>query len=151
MRVVVGPLFGPDLTKALTTRAEEGSRHAIELLHAPDGLAEHMLWSDLTVAASGLIKYELAATSTPAVLISMDANHDIVNRPFACAGSVRDLGAEFDIQLLATTVSDLLGDPAARSAMADAGRRLVDGSGASRLIAELARAASVDNIPSIPE
>lgn len=147
VRVVVGPLFGAGLIDALTIRAKE-SHHAIELLHSPEGLTEHMLWSDLTVAASGLIKYELAATSTPAVLISMDANHDIVNRPFACAGSVRDLGVEFDAQLLAKTVSDLLQDAAARLDMAEAGRRLVDGNGASRLLAELTRVAGFENMSS---
>lgn len=147
VRVVVGPLFSAGQIDALTVHAKR-SRHAIELLHSPDGLAQHMIWSDLTVAASGLIKYELAATSTPAVLISMDANHDIVNRPFACAGSVRDLGVEFDAQLLAKTVSDLLQDAAARLAMAEAGRHLVDGNGANRLLAELTKVAGFENMSS---
>lgn len=145
VRVVVGPLFCTGLIDALIAHAKK-SRHEIELLHSPDGLAQHMLWSDLTVAASGLIKYELAATSTPTILISMDDIHDIVNRPFACAGSVRDLGVEFDARLLAKTISELLDDAAARLAMAKVGRHLVDGNGTNRLLAELTKAASFEKL-----
>ena len=140
--MIVGPLFSYDLANALAARAA-GSRHAIELLHAPEGLAEHMLWSDLAVAASGLIKYELAASSTPDVLMSIDRSHDVVNRPFAKMGSVRDLGVDFGPESIAQTVSDLLRDCAARSAMAAAGRRLVDGKGAERLITDIIRTCSV--------
>ena len=145
VRVVVGPLFGIGLIDGLTVRAKE-SHHAIELLHAPDGLAVHMLWSDLAVAASGLIKYELAATSTPSIQISIDANHDSVNRPFARGGSVCDLGVEFDAQRLAKTTSQLLDDATARLAMAEVGRHLVDGNGTSRLLAELTMAAGVEKL-----
>lgn len=142
VRVVVGPLFSRDLTDALVARVA-GSRHVIELIHAPEGLADHMLWCDLAVAASGLIKYELAASSTPAVLMSVDRSHDVVNRPFARMGSVKDLGVEFSAQSVAGVVSELLGDRKARSAMAEAGRRLVDGKGANRLITYLIRMRSV--------
>lgn len=142
VRVVVGPLFSRDLVDALAACAAV-SRHVVELIHAPEGLADHMLWSDLTIAASGLIKYELATSSTPAVLMSIDRSHDVVNRPFARMGSVRDLGVEFSAQSVADVVSELLGDPEARSAMAEAGRRLVDGKGANRLITDLIRTCSV--------
>lgn len=142
VRVVVGPLFSRDLIDDLAARAA-GSRHAIELIHAPEGLAEHMLWCDLGVAASGLIKYELAASSTPAVLMSIDRSHDVVNRQFARMGSVIDLGVESSAQSVAGVVSELLGDREARSAMAEAGRRLIDGKGANRLISYLIRMRSV--------
>jgi len=138
VRVIVGPLFHRGLIDTLVDSAA-GSHHSIELIHAPDGLVDHMLWCDLAVAASGLIKYELAASSTPAVLMSIDHSHDVVNRPFAGMGTVRDLGAEFDAQSVAGVISELLGDRGSRSAMAEAGRRLVDGQGANRLISELVR------------
>ncbi len=139
IRVIVGPLFPQDLTEALQARAAV-ARHSIELVHAPQALAKHMLWSDAAVAASGLIKYELAATSTPAILMSIDRAHDIVNRPFVSAGTAWDLGTDFDAKSIADAVANLLGDHAARSSMASAGHKLIDGRGADRLISLIMRA-----------
>lgn len=142
IRVVVGPLFSRELADVLAVRAA-GSHHVIELIHEPESLADHMSWSDLTVAASGLIKYELAAASTPAILFSIDHSHDVVNRPFAEMGSARDLGVAFSAEEVAAEVADLLEDRAVRVKMATAGRRLVDGKGAERLIADIMRSCCV--------
>lgn len=142
IRIIIGPLFSSHLVCDLAARAA-GSRHVIELIQAPEGLADHMLWSDLAVAASGLIKYELAASATPAVLMSIDRSHDVVNRPFARMGSARDLGVEPSPQSVAQAISELLGDRVTRSAMAAAGRRVVDGKGAERLITEIVKVCNV--------
>lgn len=138
IQLIAGPLFPEYLVKDLDARAA-ASRHSIELVHAPQCLAKHMLWSDVAVAASGLIKYELAATSTPAILMSIDRAHDIVNRLFASAGTARDLGIDFDAESITDAVANLLGDQAARSSMASAGRKLIDGQGADRLISLIMR------------
>lgn len=142
VRVVVGPLFNRGLADTLADRVS-GSHHSIELIKAPEDLAEHMLWCDLAVAASGLIKYELAASSTPAILMSIDSGHDEVNRPFLRMGTARDLGVEFSAESVADVVAELLGDRESRAAMAEAGRQLVDGKGADRLITDLVRACNV--------
>lgn len=142
LRVVVGPLFSRELADALAACAA-GSHHVIELIHEPTGLAEHMLWSDLAVAASGLIKYELAAASTPAILFSIDRSHDVVNRPFLEMGTARDLGVEFSAGEVAEEIAVLLEDRAVRAGMAAAGRRLVDGKGAERLINDIMRSCCV--------
>lgn len=138
VRVISGPLFSQYLVGELEVYAA-GMRHMIELIHAPESLTEHMLWCDLAIAASGLIKYELAATSTPAVLLSIDHSHDVVNRPFAKMGTARDLGIDFSAQSVANATLELLGNRKVRSAMAESGRRLVDGKGVERLIEEIVR------------
>jgi UDP-2,4-diacetamido-2,4,6-trideoxy-beta-L-altropyranose hydrolase len=143
VRVVIGPLFNRDLIAKLTHIANE-CRHKIALVNAPDGLTSHMLWCDLAITTSGLTKYELAATATPAVLISIDAVHDLINRPFAELGTTVDLGVNPTAGAVTECVTALLNNSKARTAMMEAGRRLVDGRGTERLINEIIRSCCVD-------
>src|SRR3546814_10324367 len=76
-----------------------------------------MLWCDLAISATGLTKYELAATGTPAILLSHDRAHAENNLAFAELGAAVDLG---EIALLsditiAETVRALLQDAARRA------------------------------------
>ena len=138
VRVIVGPLFDHDMRLEVAQMAAE-SKHKVALIDAPDSLLEHMIWCDLAVAASGLTKYELAAASTPTVLFSIDCLHDSANKPFAAVRSVLDLGAAATPEQIARETSQLLADHQRRTAMAAAGRKLVDGLGAKRLFTELER------------
>lgn len=138
IRVIVGPLFDKDL-KATLLNSVSASKHSVQLIDSPDCLVNHMLWCDLAVTTSGLIKYELAATSTPGILISIDDIHDRVNQPFADSGAIVDLGTKITSQLIEYQVLKLLDNFEARVVMAQAGRRLIDGRGAERVINEIIR------------
>lgn len=134
VRVVVGPYFRDSLRDGIKERLGK-SRHHVELADRPPNLVDHMLWSDVTIANSGLTKYELAATGTPAILLSIDDSHAAVNRPFAQQGTALDRGY-FRLVHPCTVASDLrrlLDDQAERKAMSVNGRRLIDGEGASRV------------------
>jgi spore coat polysaccharide biosynthesis predicted glycosyltransferase SpsG len=98
-----------------------------------------MLWCDLAIAASGLTKYEFAATGTPALVFSIDAIQEASNQSFAATGSVVDLGLHPTPDSIAGQTLRLLGDHPLRKTMAAAGRTLVDGAGTQRLIAELVK------------
>jgi UDP-2,4-diacetamido-2,4,6-trideoxy-beta-L-altropyranose hydrolase len=144
VRVAVGPAV-PAEVRSATAAAAAKSRHRVELLEDCNDLTEHMLWCDVAVATTGLTKYELAATGTPAILISPDARHDELNRPFAglaCAADLGQIQSLSDVRI-ADSVRDLLADQGARETMSGAGRRLVDGSGAERILQTMRRISDV--------
>lgn len=135
IRVVVGPYFSPALRREIA-RLAEMSRHAVSLVEAPEDLRAEMLWCDLAISTSGLTKYELAASGTPAILLSHDAAHARNNLAFAALGSAEDLGEAEKVSpaALAASITRLLGDAGARETMARRGRQTVDGKGAARIV-----------------
>lgn len=141
VRIIVGPLFDAEIRANLKVMISN-TAHTIELIESPGALSEHMIWCDLAIATTGLIKYELAATATPGILISIDDVHDLINRPFANMGSSQDLGVSVTPQKIADHVSSLLNNYEARVRMAMTGRKMIDGRGTERLITEIIRCCS---------
>jgi len=136
IHVVVGPLFREEM-KMYLIQQEKQSKHNITILGAPESLADQMLWCDLAISSSGLTKYELAATGTPAMLLSIDEFHDEVNRPFAALGSVCDLGVHVTPERIYNEAYYLLNDCSKREEMSFAGKAIVDGMGAERIFTEI--------------
>lgn len=136
VKVVIGPFF----SNALRTEIERliaASKHKMQWVFAPDSLLEDMLWCDIAIAASGLTKYELAASGTPALLFSMDIAHHEVNKPFAAIGTVIDLGVDMSPASVCGETGRLLADHVKRQSMSATGKKIVDGLGAQRLITEI--------------
>lgn len=138
IRVVIGPLFSKHLTKLLV-KISDNSTHKISLLLSPNSLKEHMLWSDLTISASGLTKYELAATGTPSILFSIDEKHDFANKAFANLETSIDLGVLPNHERVTKTAHELLTDTKLRNQMSIRGQQAVDGKGSARLLTELTK------------
>lgn len=142
IQVVVGPLFEPELT-ALLNQLVEHSHHTIKLIEAPDNLSALMQWSDIAIATSGLTKYELAATGTPMVSISMSNAHEAVNQSFLNEQTSISLGVYSQVtkMKLAQTVFNLLSNFELRENMAIRGQTLVDGQGTRKVLD------AIDNSP----
>ena len=134
IRLVEGAEFLPSLKNDIRNYAEASS-FSVVLLMAPDSLFEHMLWCDLCISASGLTKYELAATGTPAVLISLDRARAAAGQAFGAMNTaeILDNMEYLSPELLADTVRNLLDDRNHRADMSARGRALIDGKGASRV------------------
>lgn len=136
--VIIGPFFLESLRKEIQKCCEK-SKHEISICVEPSTsiLFQKMLWSDIAISSSGLSKYELAATGTPAVLFSIDEIHHQNNLHFSKLGSVIDLGTDPSPDTIGDVVGGLLNDFELRTRLSEAGLRLVDGNGALRLLSEI--------------
>ncbi|WP_419902608.1 hypothetical protein [Kiloniella sp.] len=138
IRVVMGPFFDESLKSKINGLCS-ASKHQISLIDKPNNLAEHMAWCDLAISASGLTKYELAATGTPAILFSIDEFHDHTNSTFSGLGTALDIGVAPQTLEFAEKTLELLDNFLLRENMMQTGLKLFDGRGAHRLIAEFTK------------
>lgn len=139
VRVVVGG--GNPHHEALKERvaAMAAGGATFELLANVANMAELMAWADVAVAAAGSTCWELAFMQVPAVLLILADNQRENAAALGTAevavnlGDCRDL-AQVDLE---AALTHLLGDAAARQAMAHRGRLLVDGEGQFRVAGRL--------------
>jgi len=132
IRVIIGPLFNNDLINEIASLAGE-SRHRVEIVNAPNSLLHEMLWCDVAISASGLTKYELAASGTPSLLFSIDGFQDEINRSFLAEGIAINLGVGISKDVLVKKIVDLLDDLELRVKLATISKKIVDGRGIERL------------------
>jgi len=136
IRLVVGPLFSDSLKAKIAQKLAFSSHKYVNVV-SPPHLRNEMLWCDMAITTTGLIKYELAATRTPAVVFSIDPLHASLNDPFAAGGSVVDLGVRPGAEKIAEEAEKLLESLPQRKALAMAGAKIVDGKGAERVAAKI--------------
>lgn len=138
VRIICGPVFNADLVEQIEACCAH-SAHDMQVVYRPPSLAPHLRWCDVAVANTGLTKYELAATGTPSIQISLDPAHVEANTNFEKLGTAWHLGVGDDVEPveIAEKLAMLLSDQAERRQMSVRGRHLVDGRGASRIIDEI--------------
>ncbi len=121
----------PDLS---SLGAAERSR--LTVLRQPPDWPAPLAASDLAVSAAGTTLLELAALGVPALWVSNNEGEEAAASQAEAAGCGRYLApvTDLDDTALAAGLSALLDDPDRRAAMAAAGRRLVDGAGAARVV-----------------
>jgi UDP-2,4-diacetamido-2,4,6-trideoxy-beta-L-altropyranose hydrolase len=134
--VVAGPA---NPHRALLAQQASDSRHAVQLFTSPDNLPELMRASRLAISAAGSTCWELAATGTPMIVVSLAENQYANGCQLAKHGAAIDLGRCEAVQPhdIAEAVRGLLSEPARLNAMSEKGRQLVDGRGADRVVATL--------------
>lgn len=114
----------------------------VRLLAGTEDVGALMARADLALAASGYVKYELAAVGTPMVLVSIVEHQDLLGSTFAaqggCATYVGNI-ASLDPAAVAGELQRLARDEEARRAMSRRGQALVDGRGLARIGRALAR------------
>jgi len=114
----------------------------VELIENAPNMPELMAWSDAAVSAAGTTCWELAFMQVPSLLVVLAENQ----RPNAAglqeAGVAVNMGwhGELASAELARALTRLLGTREQQVAMAQEGRRLVDGEGARRVAGLLAEA-----------
>lgn len=133
----------------MTARIERATREMARLL----------AWADLGLSASGSTCWEICALGLPSLVLPLNSNQLPIATGLASEGAACNLGlaADFDAPTFSSEVRTLASDQAARSAMSLAGRRLVDGRGAARVVTQLKsklvhlRPAAVDDMKLIWE
>ncbi len=136
--VLVGPA-NPRRDALARQAAAAGPRVSL-LTDAPD-LGSILARVDLCVSAAGSTMWELAAFGIPSAVIVVAENQRENARCAALHGIARVLGTARDVGArdLADAVSALHSDPGSRARLSSAGRSLVDGAGAARVVDAMVR------------
>ncbi len=149
VRLVEGIAFSPSLKREIRSHLNASNLDVL-LLRAPISLFDHMLWCDLCISTSGLTKYELAATGTPAILLSSDKESHASSQAFNESNTAMYLGEVDEVTPLdvATYIKLVFDNRDCRLQMSVRGRELVDAKGASRVATLIRSATSFQECPS---
>jgi UDP-2,4-diacetamido-2,4,6-trideoxy-beta-L-altropyranose hydrolase len=103
--------------------------------HAPN-MPELMAWADVAVAAAGTTAWELAFMGLPSLLVVTAQNQARSAAELAALGVATSAGwhAACGEVELSSALADLIANPQQRASMSLAGRALIDGQGAQRVI-----------------
>jgi len=137
--VVIGELYAhePEL-RALCER----SRHRVHLRKDVADMAGLMRLHGVALSSFGVIAYELAVVGLPALYLSLTRDHALCAAELERQGAARHLGLADEVSeaQIAHALVELHGALEARGAMAQRGRRLIDGCGARRIAAAVLEA-----------
>jgi UDP-2,4-diacetamido-2,4,6-trideoxy-beta-L-altropyranose hydrolase len=150
-RVIVG---------AANVHAAEIQRRAakmgnwVELLTSAPDMPSLMAGADLAVAAAGLTCWELAFMQLPALLLVIADNQEPLAAQAAQAGMAHSLGwaRQQTAVSLDTAIRGLCPNQFQRASQSRAGRRLVDGGGAQRVVSAMRSMSAVagESGPELP-
>jgi UDP-2,4-diacetamido-2,4,6-trideoxy-beta-L-altropyranose hydrolase len=106
-------------------------------------MAGEMLQADLAITSGGTTSTELAFTGLPAIVVTIAENQIPVATALDKAGAISYLGQSSAISTrsIADALNTLISDRAKRQQMSMAGRSLIDGDGAERILLALSGAA----------
>ncbi len=121
----------------VTTRPIDSPR--VRVADSVDRMDELMVWADVALTASGTTSWELAYMQTPQIVMPIAENQRQIAMALVECGVAINLGwyADMSADRLVETVRQLRNDMMQRDAMAQAGRALIDGLGASRIAAHM--------------
>lgn len=132
-KLVLGPDFSDwDELNAL----DPAIRNEFDTLTNVTDMSNLMRWADIAVCSGGRTVYELAATGTPAAVITQNGRESERIKTLADDGIVEFVGhgEQTDASEIVDVVMDLAADYEHRREMSKRGRELIDGNGIQRII-----------------
>jgi spore coat polysaccharide biosynthesis predicted glycosyltransferase SpsG len=118
----------------------------ITWLSDPQAFADTLAHATVAVVAGGVTLYESCAAGTPRVALAVVPAQRRTVEAFARAGAAIDAGGPLagartrrDVDHVAGLVADVVRDKNVRARLSKTGRRLIDGRGLARVVAELER------------
>jgi UDP-2,4-diacetamido-2,4,6-trideoxy-beta-L-altropyranose hydrolase len=135
IRTIVGPM-NPDLK---TIKESFASLDNIEILTCVTDMPALMSWADLILTASGTTVWESAYMGLPAIFFVTAANQETIAKNAALQGIGIQAGSikEPLPSHLKETLHKIINTPETRRHLSNNGRRLIDGSGAKRVVETL--------------
>ena len=108
---------------------------SVRVIGGGDDVPAALAAADLAFAAAGTVSWELCCRGVPAVLVAVAPNQEPVASHMALAGAADHVDAE--AAAVVDALRALADDPVRREHMVSAGRALVDGLGARRVVCRL--------------
>lgn len=129
---VVAP---PDHSARRFRRPFGGSKSSIEWNDSVPEISEFIAQADLGIIAAGVTLWELLYMSCPVLSFARNSVQRDILAHLEAAGTVQCLGnpKETTAEAVSSAIQELATSPKNRAAMAERGRRTVDGKGASRI------------------
>src|SRR5207249_1394323 len=115
---------------------------AEDFIHVQESVTDMsplMAWADVAISAAGGTCWELAFMGLPAILMSLAENQIPIGSSLDTAGAATYMGDAASIApgAIATCLRKMIESSELRSRMSLAGRALVDGKGADRVVRAL--------------
>jgi GNAT superfamily N-acetyltransferase len=131
--------------------AAQGSRLSLTVLAPVDDLAAMMSAHDLVISAAGTSIWELCCIAVPAAAVwVVDNQRDGYDRVVAAGAAIGLGGPELGVgEHAVDLLREALTDPQVRTGLARAGRQVVDGLGAWRVVRMWEQALSVRSLPPV--
>jgi UDP-2,4-diacetamido-2,4,6-trideoxy-beta-L-altropyranose hydrolase len=108
----------------------------VRIERSPTNMADLMREADTAISAAGSTCWELAYLGVPMILTVLASNQQANAQALAKHGAALNLGWHSDLSPseISKSIEQLAGDCVQRRAMSKAGRKLVDGHGAERVV-----------------
>jgi UDP-2,4-diacetamido-2,4,6-trideoxy-beta-L-altropyranose hydrolase len=125
-------------TESLRKIASSRSR-PLKFVEDSSDVAELMAWPDAAISAAGTTCWEMCFLGLPFLAISVAPNQQPIARELQKRGAALHLGSSSQVtsEKIASELTSLLQSATRREGMARAGRALIDGYGAQRVIAAM--------------
>lgn len=121
----------------------EATRRGARVIVDPKNMPELMAWADVAISAAGSTCWEMAFMGLPALTLVVAENQEPIARCLSERGAALSLGRddESTAARVAQALSRLIDNRVERTTLSRAGRRLIDGRGAARVVELLSEAA----------
>jgi spore coat polysaccharide biosynthesis predicted glycosyltransferase SpsG/CMP-N-acetylneuraminic acid synthetase len=105
------------------------------ILSHVEHMADILVEADLVLCSGGMTVFEIAALGRPGLVLCQNAKEEARMQRFARDGSILHLGlgTEVDEAVIREKTAEILNDRVARGRMSEAGAKLVDAQGATRV------------------
>ena len=133
IKLSIGPYFKHKQTLSLKRYAKLNNLN-LKFLINTDLLHDYFIWSDMSIIGSGLTKYEMLATGTPGISISLNKSDHKSNKLVSKKNAIISLPDNVSIKELSRKISKTANNFTLRTKLSSKSKDLVDGRGLHRVL-----------------